>query len=518
MSKRLLFLVTALVLLTGCTRSWGGDQPWVPPAAQGGLKNPTGVISTAPGVQPPVANLPSVTPFLPSTRQPDQPLLTPTPDVQRVLPTARSEEMIYTVQSGDTLGIIADRFGVDAAELVTYNSLANPNLLDVGQVLRIPPSRQVTPGPGFKIVPDSELVNGPSAIFNLTETVNSFGGYLSTYHETVDETWYSGTDVIRRIAEEYSVNPRVLLVVLEYQSGWLTKLNPDEKTRDYPMRHNNFYRKGLYRQMAWAANTLSMGFYLWQINALPTLKLADGNIVVMDPGLNAGTAGVQYLMAQLYDQSTWNHAVGEDGIFATYNELFGYPFDYAFEPLLPPGLSQPQLQLPFDTWDIWSFTSGPHGGWADGSAWAALDFAPPGDALGCVQSNAWVVAVADGVIVRSANGAVVQDLDGDGFEQTGWTILYMHIESRDRVQVGDKVKAGERIGHPSCEGGYSNGTHLHLARRYNGVWIAADGDLPFVMDGWVSSGDGIAYNGYMTRDGITVEAWDRRGEFNQISR
>jgi LasA protease len=74
------------------------------------------------------------------------------------------------------------------------------------------------------------------------------------------------------------------------------------------------------------------------------------------------------------------------------------------------------------------------------------------------------------------------------------------------------------IGHPSCEGGYSNGTHLHLARRYNGVWIAADGDLPFVMDGWVSSGDGIAYNGYMTRNGITVEAWDRRGEFNQISR
>jgi len=306
--------------------------------------------------------------------------------------------------------------------------------------------------------------------------------------------------------------------VLEYQSGWVTNANPAESTRDYPMGHNNVYRKGLYRQLAWAANNLNMGYYLWEINALSTLTLADGNVVALDPGINAGTAGVQYLMAQLYEKAAWEKASGENGVFATYNNLFGYSFDYAFEPLLPPDLSQPEFQLPFEPWDTWSFTGGPHGGWADGSAWAGLDFAPPGDALGCVQSNAWVVAITDGLIVRSESGAVVQDLDGDGFEQTGWTILYMHMETRDRVQVGDYVYAGEHIGHPSCEGGYSNGTHLHLARRYNGVWIAADGNLPFVMDGWVSSGDGIEYNGYMTRNGIVVEAWDQRLEINQISR
>lgn len=507
-----------LSLLASCTRSWGGDQPWVPPAAQSSPKNPGGVVSTAAGVQPPVANLPSVTPFLPATREPDQPVFTPTPDIERSLPTPRTEELTYTVQSGDHIGIIADRFGVDANDLVAYNSLANPNLLEVGQVLRIPPTRQAEPGSSFKIIPDSELVNGPSAVVNIGEMVANAGGYLSLYHETVDEIWYSGADVLRRITSEYSVNPRILLAVLEYQSGWATQANPAESTRDYPMRHSNFYRKGLYRQLAWAANNLSMGYTLWEINALSSLKLADGEIVAMDPGINAGTAGVQYLMAQLYGRTDWERASGEQGVFATYQKLFGYPFDYAFEPLLPPDLSQPDFQLPFEVGDVWSFTSGPHGGWADGSAWAALDFAPPGDALGCVWSDAWVVAVADGVIVRSEYGAVVQDLDGDGFEQTGWTVLYMHIETRDRVQVGDFVKAGERIGHPSCEGGYSSGTHLHIARRYNGVWIAADGDLPFVMDGWVSSGDGIAYNGYLTRNGITVEAWDRRVEQNQISR
>jgi murein DD-endopeptidase MepM/ murein hydrolase activator NlpD len=212
-------------------------------------------------------------------------------------------------------------------------------------------------------------------------------------------------------------------------------------------------------------------------------------------------------------------AVGEGGLFETYTALFGYPFDYAVEPLRPVDLQQPVLKLPFEPGRSWSFTGGPHGGWADGSAWAALDFAPPGEALGCVTSDEWVTAIADGPIVRAGNGAVVQDLDGDGLEQTGWSILYMHIDSFERVQAGANLSAGERIGHPSCEGGVSNGTHLHIARRYNGEWIPADqNDLAFEMDGWVSSGAGKEYDGYLNRNGKSIEAYAGRDEINQIER
>ncbi|MCK5315694.1 MAG: hypothetical protein KAJ53_11250, partial [Anaerolineales bacterium] len=80
------------------------------------------------------------------------------------------------------------------------------------------------------------------------------------------------------------------------------------------------------------------------------------------------------------------------------------------------------------------------------------------------------------------------------------------------------VKAGERIGHPSCEGGFSSGTHVHIARRYNGEWIPADQELPFILDGWVSRGIGQEYDGYLERDGKSIEAWEGNSAINAIQR
>ena len=43
----------------------------------------------------------------------------------------------YTVQAGDSLSAIAARFGTTVAELVSLNNISNPNLIYVGQVLKI---------------------------------------------------------------------------------------------------------------------------------------------------------------------------------------------------------------------------------------------------------------------------------------------------------------------------------------------------------------------------------------------
>jgi hypothetical protein len=101
---------------------------------------------------------------------------------------------------------------------------------------------------------------------------------------------------------------------------------------------------------------------------------------------------------------------------------------------------------------------------------------------------------------------VVLDLDGDGREQTGWVLLYLHVAAKDRVQPGTVLNTNDRVGHPSCEGGFSTGTHVHLARKYNGEWIGADGPLPFVLSGWQVVYGARPYAGTLVKGDQTVTA------------
>ncbi len=54
-------------------------------------------------------------------------------------PVAPPGGEIYSVQSGDTLMTIARQFGTTIDEIVAANGLTNPNRLDIGQQLIIPP-------------------------------------------------------------------------------------------------------------------------------------------------------------------------------------------------------------------------------------------------------------------------------------------------------------------------------------------------------------------------------------------
>jgi murein DD-endopeptidase MepM/ murein hydrolase activator NlpD len=109
-------------------------------------------------------------------------------------------------------------------------------------------------------------------------------------------------------------------------------------------------------------------------------------------------------------------------------------------------------------------------------------------------------------VVRSEAGVVVLDIDGDGSELTGWVLVYLHVSHDGRIAVGTFVVAGQPLGHPSCEGGFATGTHVHIARKYNGEWIAADGPVPFNMEDWIAHADTIAYKGTLTRGDQTVTA------------
>jgi LasA protease len=114
--------------------------------------------------------------------------------------------------------------------------------------------------------------------------------------------------------------------------------------------------------------------------------------------------------------------------------------------------------------------------------------------------------MAAGLVVRTGTGLVVLDLDGDGHEQTGWVLVYLHIATKDRIPLGSWLAAGEKLGHASCEGGFATGTHIHIARKFNGEWVPADGPLPFNLGGWIAHAGNKAYEGTLTRDGQTITA------------
>jgi murein DD-endopeptidase MepM/ murein hydrolase activator NlpD len=465
------------------------------------VANPT-LVSATPA---PISTGGSVTRPSPASPEPTStffPAPSPSPTaIQTPAPT-----QFYKTQSGDTLPALLARFGVNPADLVAPEGLQGHTTLVADQLLVIPRVLAEV-SPGYKIIPDSELIfSGAAAGFDPGQFAAEQGGYLAQYKGFADETTQRGGALLLLSAQHHSINPRLLTALLEYQSGWVTDPHPLGDALAYPYGYHHEYQDALYSQLTWATKQLAIGYYGWRAGTLTTLQFPDGSTLRLDPTLNAGTVAVQFYFAQILNRPAWEDAVGPPGLAATYATLFGDPFAHAVAPLIPADLTQPPLALPFQRGHTWYYTGGPHGAWENGGALAALDFAPASFEGGCVPSFEWVTAMAAGKIVRAEYGSVLLDLDGDGREATGWVILYLHIADKDRVPVGEFVEAGDHIGHPSCLGGVATGTHVHVARKYNGEWILADGVIPFDLSGWIAQRGQGEYFGSLTRDGVTIDA------------
>lgn len=426
-------------------------------------------------------------------------------------PTPRPPILYYAL-AGDTLPVVAVRFGVKPSEITSPDAIPARGYIRPKQLLIIPAALDLeTTAPQETLMPDSEVVFSPSAVsFDTPTFVNEAGGYLSHYREYLSTGWYNGAELINRVAIENSINPRLLLALLEYQSHWVYGQPRTLAETDYPLGLVDLNKKGLYKQLSWAVEQLSIGYYGWQAGLLTDLSFSNGVTIRLWPKANAGTAAVAYFFAHVYNSHDWANVVNSAdlGIVPLYEKMFGNPWLRAesVEPLFPPDLTQPELQLPFPRGESWAFTGGPHSAWGPNGALAAVDFAPPSMSPGCIESTDYVTAAATGLVLRTGNGVVVLDLDGDGHEQTGWVLLYLHVASKDRIEPGTWLTVDDKIGHPSCEGGVATGTHVHLARKYNGQWMLADGPLPMVLSGWqVSAGD-EPYQGTMTREGKIVTA------------
>ena len=461
------------------------------------------LLASQTAAQNPIIDLPRIT----TTPLPTRPAYSP------------GEQVDYIGQTGDTLPALASRFNTGIDEILAANSFI-PNdatTMPPGMPMKIPIYYQPFWGTQYQILPDSLFINGPAQVgFDTSAYVMQYPGWLNGYVEYGFGDNRTGAEIIDYVALNYSVSPRLLLALLEYQAGALTSSALPEALHNYPLGYRDWQHEGLYMQLVWAANLLNNAYYRWRNGELLEFDHLGGTQERPDPWQNAATVALQFYYSRLVDGDQYARAVAQDGFAQSYRELFGDPWE-SESPHIPSSLMQPAFTLPFLPGLTWAYTGGPHTGFGEGEPLAALDFAPGSIASGCVPTDQFATAVAPGVVARSDPATVVLDLDGDGDERTGWVVFYFHIATKDRAPVGKVLQVGDPVGHPSCEGGQTTGTHVHIARKYNGEWIPADGAIPFNLEGWVAHNGSVAYEGTLTKGGRTIIACTCSDAASQIN-
>jgi hypothetical protein len=426
--------------------------------------------------------------------------------------------VFYESQPGDTLAALAARFSTEAEEVAVYldppgewqplgEQSGGAGLLAPGLHLRLPAPAGPF-GPAERRLPDREVIfSAAAADFDAQAYLELQGGYLATFLERqVSGMPAPAGALTAQVALENSINPRLLLALLEVRCGCVRGPLAEGADPVYLLGVQGWKLNGLYRQLVWLQAQLTAGYYGWRAGTLTELTLADGSAVRLAPTLNAGTVALQYTLAQWYGKGEWEVALAQ--FSSLYRAMFGDAWARAAAagPLFPPGLEQPPLNLPWQPGHTWAYTGGPHSAWEKYGVEAAIDLNPGGVRRSCEPSEEWALAMAGGVIARLGDGLLVLDLDGDGSEHTGWALLYLHLELRPTLHVGQRVQPDERLGRPDCAGGPASSAHLHLARKYNGEWMPAGGPLPFSLGGWTVGDLPGTYKGTLTNGEMVITA------------
>ncbi|NTU56452.1 MAG: LysM peptidoglycan-binding domain-containing protein, partial [Anaerolineales bacterium] len=228
------------------------------------------------------------------------PTLVPAPTSGR--PAYNPGELVeYTAQGGDTIPALAARFNTTAAEIFEANPIIprEATTMPPGLPMQIPIYYLPLWGTDFKSIPDSAFVNGPAHVgFSTSAFVASSSGWLKNYRAYAGGRNRTGAEMVDYVAVNYSISPRLLLALLEYQSGALTQ--PELPASRYLLGFRRTFYDTPYLQLVIAANTLNNAYYSWREGELTEFELLDSTLTRPDPWQNAGSVALQYYFSRIY--------------------------------------------------------------------------------------------------------------------------------------------------------------------------------------------------------------------------
>lgn len=301
-------------------------------------------------------------------------------------------------------------------------------------------------------------------------------GPLKNFRATVGDREHSFAEILGSQTSLYSINPKVVLALIEQQSGMITSAAPSDDQQKWMLgfRGEEEKRAGWVAQVRWAIRELHRAQR--DFPAGPELTYADQTRSPLPPGLSIADYAIARVLAQTTSAADLPAKLdGNDRSFvAVYTRLFGDPRDSVqnLPPPAEPFLSNP-MGGPYDTQSFFDHESPflqPSGDIVTYRGDRSVDMPYDGHDgwdLGMLPPNP-ILAAADGTVIFAGNSD-----DGCGIAKAviidhgnGYRTLYWHL-TEPTVETGQQVKRGEQIGIVGSSGCVT-GPHLHFQVQYLG--------------------------------------------------
>lgn len=383
----------------------------------------------------------------------------------------------YTVVAGDTLFEIAERFGMTLEELVAFNGITDPNLLEVGQVLLIPaPGASDSASDGTVDSPVTDLPTADVAVVR-TRPGETVSALAERYGLSVDQL--VALNAVDPAARLFPGQP--LLVPRDAVGSEPLRFGAIRAVTVPPQLVQG--RTGSVIVETTAPRELGGNWNGLPISFMPLPDAPNRYFAYLPvPALIAPSS---YWLTVAYTATngiqlsqSWPVAVAE-GIYDSTEIVL--PDDRGG--LLSPEVSVPELEKVTAVWsqrtptlywtDVFSRpisteypTSGPFGtrrsynGGPYASYHEGQDFGVP-EGVPVVAPGDGVVALAEPLNVRG--NAVILDHGGGVFSG------YWHL-SEIRVEPGQTISTGDLLGLVGNTG-LSTGAHLHWELRIYGIAV-----------------------------------------------
>ena len=347
-------------------------------------------------------------------------------------------------------------------------------------------------------VSDGQFVWGPNVgRFDILGFLLNRGSPLADYAADI-AIWASYT----------SVNPKLLLGVLEFQSGLVSSI-PSGWTRDdvvaaieeTSMTMATAYYEHLY---TWGDRRPRLRV---QNARPPAVQLRDGTVIQFDAEEPSGSFALAARLAESSDRNNFDEALAMGGA-GSFDEVFGALFpsvDLADASNLvdPPGTPPANmLQFPFPLGGRWTF-GGPHS-WNGNSTppFSSMDFFIGGSTC-AAPYYLFSVASASGSAYRPWGYSCWLEIA----HGAGWTTSYYHLQNLTAATGAERNDPLGTIACEICAGGYATGPHVHWSLKYNGAYIDLEG---VELSGWTIHPGTVAYNsGTIERDGVSLNPYSQ---------